>query len=273
MRLNRFLAAAGLGSRRSCEELIRSGQVTINGHVCMNLATEVREEDFVKLGSRRVQPEKRLYVLLHKPRGYLCTAADTHERRTIFDLLPHNWPRVFHVGRLDKESEGLLILTNDGDLSLHLTHPRYKIEKEYEVILDRPFDFATDNAKLLHGMQIEGGWAKADAVRRLASPLSLSVTLRQGLKRQIRLMFDAIGYGVKRLVRTRIGPLRIDELRPGEWRLLTSREVETLLRQPISAPDRPKPQQRPVAAARASARETAGRAPRRRRESSGGRPS
>src|SRR5208337_5153125 len=108
------------------------GSVTINGQICQNLATEVGDEDFVKVGSRRILPEKPLYVLLHKPRGYLCTAADTHDRRTIFDLLPAQWPRLFHVGRLDRDSEGLLILTNDGDLALRLTHPRYKMEKEYE---------------------------------------------------------------------------------------------------------------------------------------------
>ena len=227
MRLNRFLAAAGLGSRRSCEELIRSGQVAINGHVCTNLATEVGDEDFVKVGNHRVLPQRKLFVLLNKPRGYLCTASDTHERRTIFDLMPKNWPRLFHVGRLDKESEGLLILTNDGELSLRLTHPRYKIEKEYEVLLDRAFDFTEDRAKLLRGMKIEGGWAKAEAVHKLA-PAALRVVLRQGLKRQIRLMFYELGYEVKRLVRTRIGSLRIENLRPGDWRFLDAREVELL---------------------------------------------
>jgi 23S rRNA pseudouridine2605 synthase len=227
MRINRFLAASGLGSRRSCEELIRDGHVTINGQVCQNLATEVGEKDFVKVGSRRILPEKHLYIVMHKPRGYLCTAADTHERRTIFDLLPGNWPRLFHVGRLDRDSEGLLILTNDGDLALRLTHPRYKMEKEYEVLLNRPFDAAADAPRLLRGVNIEGGRARAESVRQL-SPMLLRIVLRQGIKRQIRLMLYKIGYEVERLIRIRIGPLRLTEMRAGEWRALTGAEVEAL---------------------------------------------
>jgi len=227
MRLNRFLAASGLGSRRSCEDLILGGSVTINGQICQNLATDVADEDFVKVGSRRVLPEKPLYILLHKPRGYLCTASDTHDRQTIFQLLPGNWPRLFHVGRLDRDSEGLLILTNDGDLALHLTHPRFKIEKEYEVLLDRPYDGAKSTPQLLRGVSTEYGRAKAESVRQMSSML-LRIVLRQGLKRQIRLMLYKAGYEVKRLIRIRIGPLRLTELRAGEWRLLTAAEVKAL---------------------------------------------
>ena len=226
MRLNRFLAAAGFGSRRGCEDLVRAGRVTINGQVSTNLAVEVADNDAVKVNNKRAVVEKPLYVLLHKPRGYLCTASDTHERRTIFDLLPHNWPRIFHVGRLDKESEGLLSLTNDGDLSLRLTHPRFKIEKEYDVLLDRAFD-SSGREKLLKGVHIEGGRARVEAMRWLA-PNALRVTLKQGIKRQIRLMFRALGYDVKRLARIRIGELKLEGLRPGEWRLLTGKEVASL---------------------------------------------
>jgi len=226
MRLNRYLASAGLGSRRGCEALILEGRVTVNGRVCTDLSTTVGDEDFVKVGGKRVQAEKTFSVLLNKPKGYLCTAADTDERQTVFDLLPKHWPRVFHVGRLDKESEGLLILTNDGDLSLKLTHPRYKIDKEYEVLLDRPFDME-QAGKLLKGVYIEGGWARAEKVIRL-KPKVIKLVLRQGLKRQIRLMFHSLDYEVKQLCRTRIGPLKLEGMRPGEWRLLTAREVESL---------------------------------------------
>ena len=227
MRLNQFLASAGLGSRRSCEELIQSGQVTINGTECTNLATRVEPTDVVKAGNRVLHSAAPTTLLLHKPPGFICTAADTHDRRTIFDLLPPNFPRLFHVGRLDRESEGLIILTNDGALALKLTHPRYKVEKEYEVVLDHAFDFEL-SAKLIHGMNTQEGWAKAESVHRLGGN-KVKVILRQGLKRQIRLMFYELGYEVKRLVRTRIGPIHIQGLPPGAWRALNQREIESLV--------------------------------------------
>ena len=227
MRLNRFLAAAGEGSRRGCEALILEGKVTVNGRVVTDLATRVEPTDVVKIGNRVLRPAAASTLILHKPPGYLCTASDTHGRRTIFELLPPNHQRVFHVGRLDKESEGLLILTNDGDLSLKLTHPRYKVEKEYEVVLNRAFDFA-QSQKLLHGISLEEGWAKAEAVHRIARN-KLKVVLRQGLKRQIRLMFHHLGYEVVKLTRTRIGPIKLAPLPPGAWRVLTQEEIDALL--------------------------------------------
>jgi len=226
MRLNRFLASAGLGSRRGVEELITSGQVRINGQVVTDLATQVSTDDAVKVGSRLLRQEQPLSILLNKPKGFVCTASDERDRRTIFDLLPQNWPRIYHVGRLDKDSEGLLIMTNDGELSLALTHPRYKIEKEYEVLLDKSFDLK-DREKLLKGFHIMGGRAKAERVDVLGAQ-HLGLTLTQGIKRQIRLMLYDLGYEVERLARVRLGPLKIGEMRPGEWRILTSKEVATL---------------------------------------------
>lgn len=226
MRLNRFLASAGLGSRRGVEELITSGQVRINGRVVTDLATVVGPDDAVKVGSRLLRVEQKITVLLNKPTGYVCTASDERDRKTIFDLLPPNWPRVYHVGRLDKDSEGLLLVTNDGDLSLALTHPRYKIEKEYEVLIDKPFN-PKDREKLLKGFHIIGGRAKAEHVE-ILSPTHLRLVLTQGIKRQIRLMLYELGYEVERLARIRMGPLKIGEMRPGEWRLLTSKEIGAL---------------------------------------------
>jgi len=227
MRLNRFLASAGLGSRRSCEELIRTGQVTINGAKCEALATQVEPSDVVKVGNRVLHSAAPMTLVLHKPPGFVCTASDTHDRLTVFDLLPPDFPRLFHVGRLDKESEGLLILTNDGSLSLKLTHPRYKVEKEYEVVLDQPFDFSQVE-KLLNGIRLQDGWAKAEAVFRLGAS-KLKVILRQGMKRQLRLMFYELGYEVVKLSRVRIGSIRIEGLPAAHWRALKVAEIEELL--------------------------------------------
>jgi len=244
MRLNRFLASAGLGSRRSCEELIRSGQVTINGVLCDNLATQIAPTDVVKVGNRVLRSAAPMTLLLHKPAGFVCTASDTHERRTIFDLLPPDFPRLFHVGRLDKESEGLLILTNDGALSLKLTHPRYKVEKEYEVVLDRPFDFAKVD-RLLHGIHLEEGWAKAEAVHRLSAS-KLKVILRQGMKRQIRLMFYELGFEVVKLTRIRIGNLHLKDMPAAHWRALSKVEIESLLAHAEKTAAEPEEQPRPA---------------------------
>lgn len=228
MRLNRFLASAGIGSRRGVEQLITEGRVRINGRVVTDLATTVEPSDSVKIGSRLIRAERSLHAVLMKPQGYVCSADDERNRRTIFELLPRHWPRVFHVGRLDLESEGLLIVTNDGELSLALTHPRHKVEKEYEVALDRPFD-PQHREKLLRGFHIIGGRGKFERLE-ILGPKHLRLVLLQGLKRQIRLMFYELGYEVMRLVRVRIGPIRIGEMRPGEWRLLTASEVAALKR-------------------------------------------
>ncbi len=237
MRLNRFLAAAGLGSRRACEAIITAGRVSINGRPVTNLATTVLPEDAVKVDNRAVQAERQVCVMLNKPVGYLSTRTDPNQRDTVFDLLPPDMPRLFHVGRLDLDSEGLLLLTNDGDLALRLTHPRYKIEKEYEVSLDRQYETGLTE-KLLQGVYIpvdsreEGGppervRAKAEAIHKLG-PNKLKVILRQGLKRQIRLMFLEFGYEVKRLERVRLGPLRLGRLKTGDWRFLDAGEVAAL---------------------------------------------
>ena len=238
MRLNRYLAAAGLGSRRACEVLITSGRISINGKPCAVLATTVEGNDTVKFDGRTVQVQRQIYILLNKPQGFLSTRTDPRQRDTVFDLLPPDFPRVFHVGRLDQDSEGLLLLTNDGEFALRLTHPRYKVDKEYEVLLDQSFDMAWV-PKLQDGVFIpvdaeqEGqpparARARAEAVHKLAAN-KLKVILRQGLKRQIRLMFSHLGYEVKRLQRVRLGTLRLGNLRPGEWRYLDAREVAALL--------------------------------------------
>lgn len=234
MRLNRFLAAAGLGSRRSCEALIASGAVQVNGRAIDKLATVVAEGDDVRVNGRRISVARPVYVLLHKPRGFVVTRSDERGRRTVYDLLPPDLSHLFHVGRLDKESEGLLLMTNDGDLSQHLTHPSHEIEKEYEVTLDKPLE-DSHAAKLLRGLFIEGGRGRFERIRVLA-PGRVKVVLRQGIKRQIRLMFYDLGYEVERLRRTRIGSIQDDAMPSGHYRYLTPREVESL--KAVKAPTR-----------------------------------
>ena len=226
MRLNRFLAAAGLGSRRHCDELIAAGRVTINGQVCIDFSAQPGDRDHVKVDGKLVHSERRLDLMLHKPAGFVSTRSDPNARDTIFDLLPPHLPRLFNVGRLDAQSEGLLLLTNDGDLAQRLTHPRFKIEKEYEITLDRPWD-ATLAPKLLRGIMLDGQRARLDAIYPV-KPTRLRVVLRQGINRQIRRMFYEVGYEVKRLIRIRIGRLRLGHLPRGHWRPLSSSELKSL---------------------------------------------
>jgi 23S rRNA pseudouridine2605 synthase len=226
MRLNRYLAAAGLGSRRHCDELIETGRVTINGQVCTNFSAQPGPSDHVKVNGRLVHVDPPLTIILHKPAGFVSTRSDPHARDTIYDLLPAKFSHLFNVGRLDTQTEGLLLLTNDGDLSLRLTHPRYKVEKEYEVTLDRAWD-PTLKIKLLKGITLDGQRAKFAGLRDL-SPTRLRVILRQGLNRQIRRMFEAVGYKVKHLVRIRIGTLRLGTLPRAHWRPLSKPELASV---------------------------------------------
>jgi len=232
MRLNRFLASAGLGSRRSCEALVSSGAVSINGRRIQNLATQVADGDEVRVNGRPVRTAAKTTVLFNKPRHLTTTKSDERGRRTIYDILPAEFSTLFHVGRLDRESEGLLLLTNDGDLAQRLTHPSHRIEKEYEVELDKPFDPA-HAAKLLRGFHIEGGKARFESLRQ-TGPSRIRVVLKQGIKRQIRLMLYDRGYEVERLRRTRIGRINDHKLPPGAWRQLTKKELDQLREKPAA---------------------------------------
>ncbi|HEY6111519.1 MAG TPA: pseudouridine synthase [Chthoniobacterales bacterium] len=227
MRLNRYLAAAGVGSRRKCDELIAAGRVTINGEVCTNFSAQPSPRDHVKVDGKLVHIDQPLTIVLHKPPGFVSTKSDPHARDTIFDLLPPKFSRLFNIGRLDAQSEGLLLLTNDGDLAQRLTHPRYKIDKEYEVTLDRAWDPAL-NGKLLHGLSLDGQRAQIARLHSL-TPTRLRVVLRQGINRQIRRMFEAVGFRVKRLIRIRIGNLRLGDLPRGHWRPLSRGELQSVI--------------------------------------------
>ena len=228
MRLNRFLAAAGIGSRRQCDELIAAGRVSINGSVCTNFSAQPGERDHVKVDGKLVHLDRPMTIALHKPAGFVSTRSDPHAHDTIFDLLPPKFPRLFNIGRLDAQSEGLLLFTNDGDFAQQLTHPRFKIEKEYEVMLDRQWDSSLAQ-KLIRGIFLDG---KRAQIARLypIGPTRVRVVLRQGINQQIRRMFYAVGYEVERLVRVRIGNLRLGDLPRGHWRALSKSEVNALTR-------------------------------------------
>lgn len=247
MRINRFLASAGLGSRRACEDLVRSGKVLINNAVVTDLATQVGPNDVVRAGRKVLRPQPHVYLLLNKPAGYVCTRADELGRKTIFDLVPAQRGRLFHVGRLDKESTGLILLTNDGEFAEQLAHPSHEIDKEYDVVIDQPFN-PEKIPKLLRGLTLEIGRARMESVH-VVAPTKLKVVLRQGLKRQIREMLWQVGYRVDKLTRVRIGPLSDPRLKHGHWRPLDREEIAMLKEAarpkkrapgPKPAPDKPR---------------------------------
>jgi 23S rRNA pseudouridine2605 synthase len=227
MRLNRFLAAAGVASRRGADELIAAGRVTVNGTTCSDFHFQPAASDHVKVNGKVVRERVHVYVALNKPAGFVCTRRDPHASDTIFDMLPPKFSSLTYVGRLDAQSEGLLLLTNDGDFTQRLTHPRFKIEKEYEVTLDR---LATRDLErqLLGGAILDGKRARATHVRQIA-PAKLRIVLEQGINRQIRRMVERFGFRVKRLVRIRIGNLRLGDLPRGHWRQLTRRDLTAVI--------------------------------------------
>jgi len=227
IRLNKFLALCAVGSRRKCDELIQAGRVEVNGSPCINMGTRVSATDHVRVDGKRVAPKEEVVVAFHKPRGYVCTREDEHGRDTIYSLLPGKLRSLHHVGRLDRDSEGLLILTNDGDLSQRLMHPSKSVEKEYLVTADQAFQ-SEHLDQFLAGIYSAEGKLKAKSVERL-SPRRIKVVLDHGAKRQIRVMFEALGYKVVKLLRVRIGGLWLGELEPGRWARLTSLEIAMLL--------------------------------------------
>ncbi|HUF32835.1 MAG TPA: pseudouridine synthase [Acidimicrobiales bacterium] len=225
-RLQKILARVGYGSRRVCEDLIAEGRVTVNGEAA-DLGRRVDVEvdkvavDGVAVG---VQPGL-VHYLLNKPRGVVTTADDPQGRPTVVELVPDE-PRVFPVGRLDVDTEGLLLLTNDGDLTHRLTHPSFGVEKEYLAEVDGTPSRAALR-RLREGVELDDGVTSPAKVA-LTPPHLLSITIHEGRNRQVRRMCEAVGHPVQRLVRTRIGPLAERSLAPGDWRVLTGDEVRAL---------------------------------------------
>lgn len=241
-RLQKWLAYCGYGSRRACEQLIQQGRVQVNG-VVAPLGTKIDpQHDRVTVDGQPVQPPQRfVYLMLHKPRGYVTTRKDPHAPRTVMELLKDAPPNLFPVGRLDADSEGLLLFTNDGEFANRLMHPRYKLPKTYRVwVRGKPSERALQ--QLREGVRLEEGItapAKVQVIRVGERQSVLEIVLYEGRKRQIRRMCQAVGHPVQRLKRIAIGNLRLPpDLPPGKWRLLTPTELQQLTRSDEPPPSR-----------------------------------
>ncbi|MCX2726431.1 pseudouridine synthase [Thermomicrobium sp. 4228-Ro] len=231
-RLQRVLAAYGIASRRKAEQLILAGRVTVDGVVVRELGTKVDpERQEIRVDGEPVRPEPLRYIMLHKPVGYITTTVDEYGRRTVLDLVQVP-ERVVPVGRLDRDSSGLLLLTNDGDLIYRITHPRYELEKEYEVLVDG-FPPPEVEEALRRGVPVDGRPVqirRLEAIRTEPEGTVYRVVIHEGRNRIIRRVFERVGYPVLRLHRVRVGPLRLGNLPPGQWRDLTPEELAALRR-------------------------------------------
>lgn len=235
MRLQKYLSRAGVASRRASEELIRQGRVAVDGTVVTRMGFRVDpERSTVTVDGREVRPSPPRWIALHKEPGCLCTRSDPAGRPTVYDVLPDDMEELFHVGRLDYMSEGLLLLTNQGDLAHRLLHPSTEVQKRYEVGLVDPAPPGLAR-RLLEGVELEDGPAAADAASLLPPGTDregtvLLVTLHEGRNREIRRMLDALGVRIRYLRRTAFGPIELGRLSPGSWRELTPDEVAALSR-------------------------------------------
>lgn len=233
MRLQKFMADCGVASRRACEQIISDGRVTVNGIPAV-LGMSVEETDDVRLDGKPLKPaEKRVVLMFYKPRGVVSTSSDEAGRKTVQAFVGDLPYRLYNVGRLDLNSEGLLLLTNDGELCNHLMHPRYGVEKTYRVVCDGTLS-ASEIAALTNGVQLDDGMtapAKVANIRRSTTGgTAFSITIHEGRNRQIRRMLEAVGHRTLRLKREAYGPLKLGELKPGEWRYLSEAEIAALYR-------------------------------------------
>jgi pseudouridine synthase len=235
IRLQKILSQAGIASRRAAEDLIVHGRVSVNGITVRQLGSKAdAAADDIRVDGRRVKPaERHRYILLNKPRGVVTTRSDPQRRRTVIDLLRNVREYVYPVGRLDYDTEGLLLLTNDGDLAAALTHPRHGVERTYEArVAGTPDEAALD--RLRHGIPLDGRRtqpAVVELLTRSTHEVSLAVvriTIREGRNRQVRRMLEAVGHPVEQLTRTRFGLIRDRALKPGMWRDLTATEIAAL---------------------------------------------
>jgi 23S rRNA pseudouridine2605 synthase len=230
MRLAKYLAHAGVASRRAAEELIRAGRVSVGSEIVTDPARDVDESSDVRFDGDRVAPESLEVHMLNKPAGVVSTAKDTHGRKTVTQLVP-SARRLYPVGRLDAETTGLILLTNDGELANRLTHPRYGVPRTYLAHVDGGSVPEHKLRKLREGVDLDDGRTAPAKVRQVERGV-LELTIREGRKRQVRRMCDAIGHPVTELTRIAFGPLRLKDLAPGKHRRLTQAEIERLRQSP-----------------------------------------
>lgn len=231
-RLQKFLANAGIASRRKAEQLITDGRVSVNGATVTELGTKIDPAvDTVTVDGRRVESSERVWIALHKPRGYVSTRNDPQQRPTIYDLLPSSLHGLFYVGRLDVDSEGLMLLTNVGDEAHRLLHPKFEVPRVYEVLVEGEVSPPTLQ-RLLEGVELEDGPARAETAKllphRKAGESRVRLMLREGRKREVRRLMGAVGHKVRRLRRVSYGPVELGDLEPGKWRRLSDEELEDL---------------------------------------------
>ena len=230
LRLNKFLANAGVCSRREADEFIQAGVVTVNGEVVTELGTKVFRTDEVKFHDQPVTIEKKVYVLLNKPKDYVTTSDDPQQRKTVMDLVKDACPeRIYPVGRLDRNTTGVLLLTNDGDLASKLTHPKFLKKKIYHVHLDHNVT-AHDMQQIAEGVQLEDGEIKADAIEYASDTdkKQVGIEIHSGKNRIVRRIFESMGYKVVKLDRVQFAGLTKKNVRRGDWRYLTEEEVDRL---------------------------------------------
>ena len=221
MRLQKFLSQAGVASRRKAEEWIKLGKIKVNGNLVKEMGLDVSEKDKVEYNGKAVKLEpKKIYLALNKPEGYIASSSDS-QGRTVMALVGNIKQRIYPVGRLDKDSSGLIVLTNDGELADHLTHPRYEKSKEYVAVLDKEPSIA-DLKKISQGLVLEKKLQPVEIVD--VKGKSARLIIHEGVNRQIRRMFAQLGYTVLKLKRIRVGNLELGELKPGEWREVKKEE-------------------------------------------------
>ena len=227
IRLNKFIAQSGLCSRREADNLILKGQVSVNGKTIKKMGIIIKKTDKVKVDNKKISPEKKIYILLNKPKDYITTNKDTHNRKIVIDLIKNVKERIFSIGRLDRKTTGLLLLTNDGELSKKLTHPSHKIKKIYSLQINKPIN-KNDFNKLKEGIAIDNEKIHINKINILNNIKELGIEIHMGKNRIIRKLFKSLDYKIIKLDRVMFGPLTKRNLPRGKWKFLDQKELRLL---------------------------------------------